>query len=517
MHIKYLKNLILNIMINFLNSLFKEKYNILFLDQKEKEFISKRLPITYNKSGKTLLIQCPEDHFFVSLYSLVIQNEKNNIKNIYGLLTIPLIIKFRHCLFIIPLIIKIVMYYLRKRKWRKIYQSIGINQFIEPPELKIIPDLNNLYNSLKIFINLKNKKDISKINYGNIECGDLIYDTSLRYNRKKPTVNIRGLNLFFNIYKCFNYINFFNDFITKTKITKSFITYTVYIYHGVPSRVLVSNNIPVYSSGNYEQMFKLVNKQHNSMMANFKPYKKEFDHAYGDAESKEGFKKFSNRFKGIDDNGLISSMSINPYKTKSKTDFNLKLDGVLFLHDFYDSHRIYGNVIFNDFYEWTIYSLNLIRDFKLNIGIKPHPHQISFESKKTVQKIKNEYSDLKWIDPKLSNNKIFKSGIKFGISHHGTVISELAYWNIIPISCSENPTSSFGFAYEAKSIKEYRSLILNSHNLKLKNKNEVGEFYFMHYLNKKSDYIIKNINGIHINKINRFETKPSDLLKLNLY
>ena len=100
-------------------------------------------------------------------------------------------------------------------------------------------------------------------------------------------------------------------------------------------------------------MFKLVNEKHNSMMANFKSYKKDFKTKFGDKQVNEGFENFSKRFKGIDDNGLISSMSINPFKNNFKKNFNIKLDGVLFLHDFYDSHRIYGNVIFNDFYEWT--------------------------------------------------------------------------------------------------------------------------------------------------------------------
>ena len=121
-----------------------------------------------------------------------------------------------------------------------------------------------------------------------------------------------------------------------------------------------------------------------------------------------------------------------------------------------------------------------------------------------------------WINPDTSNNIIFDSGIKFGISHHGTVISELAYNDIVPICCAENPTSSFDFTYQAKSISEYEKLILESGTLKLKNKNEVGEFYYMHYINNKSDYKIynDNIDGINIKNINRFTMKPSDLLKL---
>ena len=88
--------------------------------------------------------------------------------------------------------------------------------------------------------------------------------------------------------------------------------------------------------------------------------------------------------------------------------------------------------------------------------------------------------------------------------------------NIVPISCSENPCSSFDFTYEAKSVEEYKNYIINYNKLKPRNRSQVGEFYYMHYINKKSEYPIDNvnINGIHINEINRFDTKTSDLLKI---
>ena len=264
-------------------------------------------------------------------------------------------------------------------------------------------------------------------------------------------------------------------------------------------------------------MFKLVSKDHQYMMANFKYYKKDFDSNFGDDEIQIGLKRFSKRFKGIDDNGLISSLSVNPYKTKSKMKQNLELDGVLFLHDFYDSHKMYGEVIFNDFYEWTIYTLNLIRKYRLKIGIKPHPHKLTVESDIAVKKIKSNYNDLIWLNPNISNNILFNSGIKFGISHHGTVISELAYFNIVPICCSENPTSSFDFAYEAKSKDDYKNLVLNACTLKVKNINDVGKYYFMHYINKKDDYKIndKLIKGINIIGINRFNANSESLKILN--
>ena len=74
--------------------------SIYFLDKNEKKFIANKYSIDFNKSGDIFLIQCPEDYFFVSLYSLVIKNETKNIKEIYGLLTLPLVLKLSHILLV---------------------------------------------------------------------------------------------------------------------------------------------------------------------------------------------------------------------------------------------------------------------------------------------------------------------------------------------------------------------------------------------------------------------------------
>ena len=168
--------------------------------------------------------------------------------------------------------------------------------------------------------------------------------------------------------------------------------------------------------------------------------------------------------------------------------------------------------------KWSIiylyrYTLDLIKNNNLNIGIKPHPHQIP-DSAKFIEIIKNDYKDLKWIDSDISNIEIFKSGIKFGISHHGTVLSELADFGIVPICCAPNPTSSFDFTYQAKSILEYKNLIINHHKLHPKNLNQVGSFYYMHHINKKSDYLLRSnlINGINLKNVNRFSQSSMDLL-----
>ena len=108
-------------------------------------------------------------------------------------------------------------------------------------------------------------------------------------------------------------------------------------------------------------------------------------------------------------------------------------------------------MIFEDFFKWTIYTLDLIREFNLKIGIKPHPNQTN-ESQQIVAKLKSKYRDLNWIDESISNNVLLGSKIKFGVSVYGSIIGELAYFNKFSITCGNNPYNGLSFIRNSNKI-----------------------------------------------------------------
>jgi hypothetical protein len=142
------------------------------------------------------------------------------------------------------------------------------------------------------------------------------------------------------------------------------------------------------------------------------------------------------------------------------------IDGVLFLQDFYDSPHDWGNLVFNDFYIWTIFTLNIIRKYKLKIAIKPHPNSWhnSADSVVLYERLKKRYRNLTWLNKDFPNKLIFKK-IKFGISGSGTVLFELAYHNIKVVSCGDHPGMDFNFTINAKSKKEYKKILLNIYKI----------------------------------------------------
>ena len=148
-----------------------------------------------------------------------------------------------------------------------------------------------------------------------------------------------------------------------------------------------------------------------------------------------GIKSLSSRFQGNDDLGWFKSFGTHPYCNLDER-LDIKFNGVLFLHDFYDGPHYYGQTLFLNFFEWTTHTLDFIKKNRLNIAIKTHPFQ-SKRSSEVCNFLKMKYDSLTWMD-NISNRTIFKNKIEFGITQHGTVISELAYHKIKPIYCGDH-------------------------------------------------------------------------------
>ena len=161
--------------------------------------------------------------------------------------------------------------------------------------------------------------------------------------------------------------------------------------------------------------------------------------------------------------------------------------------DFYDAPAVWGQNVFEDIYSWTIYSLIIIKKYKLPIAIKPHPNAKFFitDTVNDVEKFKKKYSSLVWLNSKTSNKIIF-SNIEYGISSHGSILLELAYHKKKAISCGRNPAENFNFSINAKSKKHYKELLINIGKIK-KNTLSSKDFYIFNYMHYLSDTNFFNI------------------------
>jgi hypothetical protein len=387
-------------------------------------------------------------------------------------------------------LLKKVVHYLIKRKWTILYSSLGIKKIIDPNNLDSnYLNLNRQQNNRakKIFTNLKEKKDILKIYVKGLYIGDLVYDTYIRF-RNEPTVDINDKFLLKIITKSIIFKDIFKK-ISK-KIDFFYTPFSSYINHGLPARVFLKNKVKVITDGNYQYNKKLSLNDYNHV-ENYKNYRKDFKKIENKTKAIGLSKKFiNNYFFNSNKKSIYTYMKKNLFSKKSKSIFK-NLDGVIFLPNFYETQREWGEIAFNDFYEWIFFTLNLIEKHKLRIALKPHPNinTINKESIAVINQIKHKYPNIRWLDADESNAKIFNS-INFGISTWGSVLWELAYFKKIAICMGSHPGKFYNFSYDAKNKKEYEKLIINANKLKNKNYSlkDIYEYIYMYMLRENDNF-----------------------------
>lgn len=460
-------------MFNIINKL---KYY--FLNQTEKLFILSNKNEDYvNNKKKIILINTIYDYFFLLLTKCI-----TNLKNQYIFIGLdPYILPVRsRNYFIKKYIYNILVLFLSKllkKKWTKLYYSVQVKNIINFNFVLKKDRKKNKKIYLKIIKKIKKKEDVLKISLNGVNFGNIIYDTYLRFGRS-PTLDIND-SFFKRVILNFVIVsNNFDNFLSKNRdnIEALYTMYSSYIHHGLFVRYCYKYQIPVISiiQNRYigARIKKITHKDNYTHVPFFLDYKKNFKKLKKKFYKLELAKKQLNmRFQGNIDKALyyIKNENFSYKKNMFKKYFTKyqNITGVVFLHDFFDSPHDFYFKAFPDYYEWAIYTLNLIRKYKLNIAIKPHPNA-SIDSKKIYNNIKKNYSDLMWVDEQTNNLVFFlNKNFKFGITCNGTVIQELCYFNKIPIFLSPESMSPFLNFKVPNNKKNYKFQILNYDKLSL--------------------------------------------------
>lgn len=481
-------------------------FNQFFLDKEEKKFITNNNQLKKkNKkkkflSKKKILVQI---HFGTSNLLLIKLLKYKLLKNFQytGIFTMCLN-SYNNFYFFEKTIYKIknkIYNYLVFNKWKNLYESIGVNAEYNVNNIK-----NNYFCNDKIvnriFSSLKNKKSVLKIKYKNILIGDLIYDSFIRY-AGYPTVDTRNIFLKIIIKKSIEVLDYCFLNLKRSEIERYYTSYTSYINHGLVVRYFIKIGVPVFSSAGRYSYFKKLDSKDFKHLVNFMSFKKKYEKLKNkNYKIQEARKLLERKIKGQKEISSDYYLNNFSYKKNKIDDIRLnELDGVIFLHDFYDAYHEYEGLIFEDFYEWTLYSLNIIKKYKLRIGIKPHPNN-QIESKKIIKILNIRFKDLVWIDERISNLKILKyKNIKFGISATGSILYELPYFSKMGISAGYSPTISFNnITKNPKNKLEYKNYLINAlkyaknYNVSKLEACKVYYMYFLHDIKKENNYIKKS-------------------------
>jgi hypothetical protein len=338
----------------------------------------------------------------------------------------------------------------------------------------------------EVWNNLKKQKNNYSLIVNGIEIADLIIDTYLRY-KPSPKFDVEDDFVFSILLQALVDLEKAELFFLKSRISAYFTTYTTYVEHGIPVRVALKYGVRVISFGNMIEFGKVLNKTDPYHQPNGKKYKDDFDKLQNSAilldKAESQLKK---RISGVIDTS-IGYMINSPYAKRDLSDrLDLKGAVIIFLHDFYDSPHVFPNMVFTDFYEWFVFTVEQLTSLSINICIKPHPNQSDINTE-TISDLKKKYSNLTWLESEINNADLVRFGILAGISVYGSICHELAYLGINTYTCADNPHASFQFCNVSKSKLEYRdklSGILKLKNDSNKTRDEALKFFYMHNLHK---------------------------------
>ena len=470
-------------------------YNLQELDKNEIEFSRNSIPYNNHLSSDKkshVVFQMPMDYFYVGLFSIIgnelSQQESMTKTGLWPLQIVEWGDKEEGS------IIRIVIRYFVKKitvrnlkmKWCRIYSGGGFKENIDINKINIFVKIFNSFKAYWIWKSIKSKKELLELVIDDIHCGDLIYDTYIRF-RVKPTVDLDDLYLYYTIKKCIDTQYEMKHLLKIHNVDTFFSSFSSYIQHGIPVREALKAGVTVYTAGTLSQYFKRLSIDNTCHLPNYPEYAVNFS-LLNDKEIKliEAKNKIEKRFSGHIDSAT-KYMKTSAYLTKNSK-MPDGVDGVVFLHDFFDNQHSYRWVLFEDFWEWCIYTLGVIQEYKLNFVVKPHPNQIK-ESEDVIIKLKKMFPDIVWLDSSVSNSAIMNSGIHCGVSVYGTILHELAYHNIVPIAAGDHPHISFDFVNTPETKKEYKYYLLNFKNLELPEdyKETVLAFYYMHNIYYKED------------------------------
>lgn len=348
--------------------------------------------------------------------------------------------------------------------------------------------------------NIDRKGDLLTYTYKGILLGDLIYDTYLRH-RSKATIDLQDKEWI----RIFNYahilVDYWEDFFLTNNKIKVFVPYTAYIHWGVISRVGFKSGIQIILFGNSGYHLSNLSNNHLFHSKNYQLYPLLWEKTDNkEAKKKQAAFKLEKRLQG-------DTSEMKYMRRSSFTDSSTKIlktkelpTAVIFLHCFFDSPHIYGDLLFPDFYEWIEHLLNYAKkQTHVTYYVKPHPNGLP-DNDKIIVELKNKYeiNNIIFLPKYTTNNSIIDLKPNAIFTVYGTVAHEFAYLGFPVVTAGSNPHSAYHFLYNPKTISELDTFICNVGNYGLPSlykKDDILEFYYMHYLYYSKIYNFENSNA----------------------
>jgi hypothetical protein len=322
-----------------------------------------------------------------------------------------------------------------------------------------------------------------------IEVADLLVDSYLRF---KPSPEFDAKDPFVRrlVWQAQRDVRQANAFFSRVRPRWYLTTYTTYLEHGIPTRAAIQNGVDVWAFGSLHYFGKKLTLADPYGPPDCSGYRATFETIGGREEKLEAAREhLAKRLAG----GIDAATCYMRQSAYGQADVELpgNCDGavVVFLHDFYDSPHVYPDLIFDDYWQWACFTIEVLEQSGINFFLKQHPNQIGL-SGEALGRLRAKYPSLQWLPAGVSNVRLAQAGIACGITVYGTVAHELAYLGVPSIACARHPHHAFDFCRTARTREEYKGMLKTYGVMplpKAEMQRQALAFYYMHNLHGTRD------------------------------
>lgn len=345
-------------------------------------------------------------------------------------------------------------------------------------------DLMDWFRSRAFWRGLQQQGEALSLQIDGIELADLLVDSYLRF-KPSPTFDVTDPFVRRLVWQALRDVRQAQAYFGGRKPRWYLTSYTTYLEHGIPARVALRQGVEVWSFGNLNSFGKRLAPDDHFHTQNFAGYRARFE-ALDRSEQRldAARQQLENRLSGGID-AATSYMRKSAYG-EAQLELPPDLDGavVIFLHDFYDSPHGYPDLVFQDFWRWVCFTIEILHKVGARFFVKPHPNQIAL-SDEVLGRLRRKYPNLKWLSANASNVQLARAGIVCGVTVYGTVAHELAYLGVPSICCARHPHYTFDFCRTARTQGEYEELLKTYWEAPLPRQEmqrQALAFYYMHNL-----------------------------------
>ncbi|WP_031386695.1 capsular polysaccharide export protein, LipB/KpsS family [Desulfonatronum thiodismutans] len=317
---------------------------------------------------------------------------------------------------------------------------------------------------------------ISSAKIKGVKIGDLVYDSYVRYGHTYINPWKRMDKLFKILFKTSVRVCMLQYFFANNRVKTVVVTTTVYASPGgVLTRVALKNGVPVIiSTGTFARR---LTKESDALKSCYHVEPDFLKLIEINPDWKQQIDKYlEDRFSG----SILQHDVINAYKDKkgySRDELLIKLGRpvslnlpVVFVmpHAFSDAPHGLGLILFRDYYQWYVKTLEHISTIDNILWIvKPHPSSYMYGEDGIAKSVLRKFltKNVVLCPEDMTTASVFDTADAV-VTVQGTIAIEAACMGVPAVLAGDAPFSGYGFTHDPKTREEYFHTLSNINSLK---------------------------------------------------